>query len=682
MKISLHWLKEFVDVGDDPKALKADLKALGLGAETVTAHDGDWILDLEITPNRPDCLNHYGVAREIAALYGKPLKPFAAAVKESDTPAASAISIEISAPDLCARYCGRVIRNVQVKPSPDWLARRLEAVGQRPINNVADITNYVMLEMGKALHAFDLARVRDRKILVRRARPGEHLKTLDGVDRTLSADHLVIADGKLPVALAGIMGGEESEISSATKDILLESAWFEPASIRRTSKSFGMHTEASHRFERGADIEAAPISLDRAAEMIAEIAGGQVLAGVIDVYPRPFSPRQLHLRRSGIRRILGTDISGEKVETILGALGCRMEKQDAESWRVWPPSWRLDISIEVDLIEEVARVVGYDHLPARVRSAPPSVAHDTLREKELTVSEILVACGYRQIIANSMVDPAEAARFTDLPPVVLQNPLSQEASAMRSTPVPGMLRALRWNLDRGQSDLRLFEIGKTYSATRNLATQLPTEQRVLTLGLTGQRRPPSVHDDARSTDFFDLKGDLENLVAAFDIPGLKFELDSLAYGEAGLCGRFIDKNGSLAEFGKVSGAIAQDYKLRQSVWTAVVNLEQLLTYPRRVLKFTPFSKFPAVERDFSLLVPEGVTYERISAAIRDLALEAAQFFRPVDLMPAGKIAAGHWSLLLRVTFQSQTQTLTTVEIDALCKRVLAALEPLGIRLRT
>src|SRR5690348_17324389 len=236
MKISLDWLKEFVNAGDDPKALKADLKALGLGAETVTAFNGDWILDLEITPNRPDCLNHYGVAREIAALYGKPLKPIAAAVKESGTPAASAISIEISAPELCARYCGRVIRDVQVRPSPDWLARRLEAVGQRPINNVADITNYVMLEMGKALHAFDLARVRDGKIIVRRAHPGEHLKTLDGVDRTLAGDQLVIADGKLPVALAGIMGGEESEISSATKDILLESAWFEPASIRRTSK--------------------------------------------------------------------------------------------------------------------------------------------------------------------------------------------------------------------------------------------------------------------------------------------------------------------------------------------------------------------------------------------------------------------------------------------------------------
>ncbi|HLY61790.1 MAG TPA: phenylalanine--tRNA ligase subunit beta [Terriglobia bacterium] len=681
MKISLAWLREFVDVAADPKKLQMELKALGLGAETVSAFHEDSILDLEITNNRPDCLSHYGVAREVATLHRTPLKPFQTSLKESSVPATSEISIEITAPELCARFCGRVIKNVQVKPSPDWLARRLEAVGQRPINNVADVTNYVMLEMGKALHAYDLARLRDRKIIVRRARPGEHLITLDGVDRTLASEHLVIADGKLPVGLAGIMGGEESEISTATKDILLESAWFDPASVRRTSKSFGMHTEASHRFERGADIESAPASLDRAAELIAEIAGGTVLSGVVDVYPRPFSGRQIVFRPSEIRRILGTDIPNSDVEYILRALGFKLQSQEG-GWSVVPPSWRLDVTREVDLTEEIARVIGYDHLPKRVRPAPPSLERDTLREKELIVSEILVASGYRQIIANSMVDPAENARFTDRPPVVLQNPLSQEASAMRSTPVPGMLRALRWNIDRGQADLRLFEIGKTYSAIRNPVTGLPTEERVLSLGLTGHRRAASVHDDAKHVDFFDLKGDLENLLAAFDIGELKFEASSLAYDEPGLCGRFVDQGGTLADFGKISPEISRDYKLREPIWTAVVNLERLLACPRRVLHFTPFSKFPAVERDFSLLVPRSVTYERIVRAIRGLALEVAQDFRPVDRMPVGKIAPEHWSLLLRVTFQSQTQTLTSAEIDALGKQVLSALAPLGIRLRT
>jgi phenylalanyl-tRNA synthetase beta chain len=682
MKISLNWLKEFVAVTADPKRLLRDLKALGLGAETVSAFNDDWVLDLEITTNRPDLLSHYGVAREAATLYRKPLKPFATTVKESGAPAGSEISIEITAPDLCARYCGRVIQNIQVKPSPEWLARRLEAVSQRPINNVADITNYVLMELGHPLHAFDLGRLRDKKIIVRRARPGEHLKTLDGVGRTLTAENLVIADGQRPVALAGVMGGEESEISQATRSVLLESAWFEPASIRRTSKSFGMHTEASHRFERGADVEMAPRALDRAAALIAELAGGNVLPGVIDVHPRPFAARQITLRASEILRILGSDTPQEDVAYILRALGCGVESESGSSWRVTPPSWRLDLTREVDFIEEIARVVGYDHLPQRVRPAPPSVERDTRRDKDLTVTEVLVALGYRQIIANSMVDPAENARFTDRPPVVLQNPLSQEASAMRSTPVPGMLRALRWNLDRGRDDLRLFEVGRTYADIRNPATGLPEEDRVLTLGLSGHRRPTPLDETPKPVDFFDLKGDLESLLGSFENGRLKFEPGSASYFEPGLCGRFSDQAAGLAEFGKVSGEIARDYKLRDTAWVAVVDLERLLASQLRSLHFTPFSKFPAVERDFSLLVPQGISYERIEQAVRGLALEGIQGVRPVDRMPEGKIAAGHYSLLMRITFQSLTQTLTSQEVEGLSKRVLAALESLGARLRT
>jgi phenylalanyl-tRNA synthetase beta chain len=682
MKISLNWLREFVDFAADPKKLQLELKALGLGAETVSALGDDSILDLEITTNRPDCLSHYGVAREVATLHHIPLKPFQSTLKETGEPASGEVSIEIAAPDLCARYCGRVVKNVQVKPSPAWLAQRLESIGQRPINNVADITNYVLMELGHPLHAFDLARLGGKKIIVRRARPGEHLKTLDGVDRTLTAEDLVIADNNLPVALAGVMGGEESEISQATHSVLLESAWFEPAAVRRTSKSFGMHTEASHRFERGADIEMAPRALDRAAELIAEIAGGIVLPGIIDVYPRPFAERQIVFRPAGIRRILGTDIPDKEVEYILRALGFRLESHEGAGWRVAPPSWRLDVTREVDLTEEIARVVGYDHLPKRVRPAPPSLERHTEREKELLASEILVASGYRQIIANSMVDPAENARFTDVPPVILQNPLSQEASAMRSTPVPGMLRALRWNLDRGRTDLKLFELGKTYADLRNPATGLPRESRVLTLGLSGDRVPTPLVEQPRAMNFFDLKGDLENLLGGFEIRGLKFGPTSSSYFDAGLGGAFSDGTGVLVDFGEIRGEIARDYKLRETVWVAVVDVEGLFSHSPRVLKYRVFSKFPAVERDFSFLIPEAIPYEKVEAAICGIDAEGIRSFHPVDRLPAGKISAGFYSLLLRVTLQSQTQTLTTVEIEALCKRVLSALEPLGIRLRT
>jgi phenylalanyl-tRNA synthetase beta chain len=679
MKVSLHWLKEFVEVPAESRQLKRDLTMLGLGVESFAPVGDDWAFEVEVTTNRPDCLSHYGVAREVATLYHKPLKRLEVAVKESGAAAASEISIEIADADLCARYCGRVVHNVQVRPSPEWLQKRLEAVGQRPINNVADVTNYVLMELGHPLHAFDLARIRQRKIIVRRARAGENLRTLDGFDRTLTSDHLVIADGLRPVALAGVMGGEESEISPVTRAVLLESAWFEPLSIRRTAKAHGMHTEASHRFERGADIQMAPVALDRTAALIAQLAGGEVLRGMIDVYPRPLLREDLVLRRSEIFRMLGAEVPWEEVERILRALGFQTERRGTEGWRVTPPSFRLDVTREVDLVEEVARHFGYDRLPARLRPAPPRVERDSGREKDLALSAELVGLGYREIIPPSMVDPEENARFTDRPPVVLANPLSQEASALRSTTVPSMVQALRWNLDRGQDDLRFFEVGKTYTSR---SAGLPDERRVLTLGLCGHRRPASVHDGERPLDFFDLKGDLEALLAAFDTGDLQFEPDAGPYYEAGLSGRFVAAAETLAVFGQLSRDLARAYKLRQPVWLAEVDCERLLALPLKARGFQPFSKFPVVERDFSLVVPEQVPYRRLEEAVRGLDLEAIQSLRPVDVFRGGSIGAGHYSLLLRVTFQSPSRTLTSEEIAEASQRVVTALAALGVHLRT
>ena len=406
MKLSVNWLKEFVKIDRSPRELNRDLTMIGLNTEGLAQVGDDWVLDVEVTTNRPDCLSHYGAARELATHYREALKKIEVVVKESGGPAQGAASIEISDPDLCARYCGRVVQNVKVGPSPGWLAKRLEAVGQRPINNVADVTNYVLMELGHPLHAFDLSRLSQHKIIVRRAKPGEPLRTLDGVDRTLTRDNLVIADGTHAVALAGVMGGEESEIAASTRAVLLESAWFEPVSIRRTSKSQGMHTEASHRFERGADIRMAPLALDRAAALIQEIAGGEILEGMIDVYPQPRGPLELSLSRSEITRILGADVPGDEVERILRGLEFQVKRADGESWRVIVPSFRVDVSREVDLVEEVARHVGYDRLPARVRPAPPRVERDANREKVMTASSLLVGLGFHEIITSSMVDPS------------------------------------------------------------------------------------------------------------------------------------------------------------------------------------------------------------------------------------------------------------------------------------
>jgi phenylalanyl-tRNA synthetase beta chain len=678
MKISINWLKEFVDIASDPRQLKADLTMIGLNTESLVQVGDDWRLDVEVTTNRPDCLSHYGVARELAAHYRQPLKKVDVSVKESGGPAHSAASIEIWDPDLCARYCGRVVQNVKVGPSADWLVKRLAAVGQRSINNVADVTNYVLMELGHPLHAFDLSRLKQQKIIVRRAKPGEPLRTLDGVDRTLTRDNLVIADGAHPVALAGVMGGEESEIAPSTRAVLLESAWFEPVSIRRTAKSQGLHTEASHRFERGADIMMAPLALDRTAALIQEIAGGEILQGMIDVYPQPWRPKHLDLTRTEITRIVGAEIPATEVERILHDLGFGIERGDDESWRVFVPSFRVDVSREVDLVEEVARHVGYDRLPARVRPAPPRVERDLARDKVVTTSSLLVGLGYHEIIAPSMVDPAEGGRFSASLPVVLANPLSQDASAMRTSAVPSMLSAIRWNIDRSTNDVRLFELGKTYSMSTNGA---PEERQVLTLGATGHRRSASIHDSEAPLDFFDLKGDLEAVFGGFEVPALDFEASGPPYLQPGQSGRMISEGVELAVFGKVRQDLADGYKLRQDIWVAEIDFERLLDFPFRSRKFEPISKFPAVERDFSLVLPDELPYSRLWSAIAGLGLEEVRNFHPVDRFRGGSIPPGHYSLLLRVTFQSPSHTLTSEEVGALSQRLLTALEGLGARLR-
>ncbi len=679
MKISLNWLKEFVDVEAEPRKFKSDLTRVGLNVEMFAATGDDFVFDVEVTTNRPDCLSHYGVAREVATLYGKPLRRREISVKESGAPASKEISIEIADPDLCARYCGRVIHGVGVKPSPAWLARRLEAVGVRPINNVADVTNYVLMELGHPLHAFDLARLRQKKIIVRRARGGERLKTLDGVERQLKPENLVIADGERAVALAGVMGGEESEITPATRAVLLESAWFDPTSIRRTAKMHGLHTEASHRFERGADIEMAPVALDLAAARIAELAGGTVLPGIVDVFPRPKPRAEIALRSKAILRLLGADITAEEVERLLRSLGFTVAREGNGEWRALAPSWRLDVRREVDLIEEVARHFGYDRLPARLRPAPPRLEPDTRREKELAITTTLVALGYREIIPPSMVDPEENARFTDRPPVALANPLSQQESALRSSSIPSMLRALRWNLDRGQADLRLFELGRTYTARPG---DLPEERRALTLGLSGSRRPARMNEQVEDLDFFDLKGHLEALFAVFEARGLGFEAKGSNYYEPGLGGRWLYGPEAIAVAGRLAQDLRREQKLRQDVWLAEVDLDRLLGLPLQEPAYRPYSKFPAVERDFSLLVPEGMPYSRLANAILDARLEEVHRFAPVDRLPGGKIAAGHYSLLLRVTFQSRLRTLTSDDINVASRQLLAALETLKVRVRT
>ncbi len=518
MKIIYNELKEFVDVAAPAAEVASKLSLAGVAIESVEEGAAGPILDAEVTANRPDCLGHLGIAREVAAIYKKSLKPLHPKLKESSETAASATRVEIEAQDLCGRFTARVIKGVKVQPSPDWLRQRLEAIGEKSINNVVDVTNYVMFELGHALHAFDFDKIAEKRLVVRRARAGEKLKTLDGAERTLTKEMCVVADASRAVGIGGIMGGADSEISFSTRNILIECAWFDPVSVRRTSKALGLRTEASYRFERGADPEMAEFASRRAAELIQQLAGGEILAGVVDVYPSRHPEKTIELSRKELLRVMGADVPDRDIEDILSALGFHPVRVDANRgadgsiaavWECKQVSWRSDVTRGIDLIEEVARHYGYDKFPLRLppakqpaRRLPHAVALDRL-------IECVVALGYREIVEIPIVDTQrdEIFRPEGVTPAVIGNPLAEDASVMRSSGTVSMVRALEWNLNHGQRDVRLFEIGKRYE----LRDGEPVETRVLTLGATGLAQEKTIHEPASEYRFANLKGDLDRL---------------------------------------------------------------------------------------------------------------------------------------------------------------------------
>ena len=699
MKILYKWLKEFVDVTAPAPELGLRLSLAGNAIDSVEEFIAGPVLDAEVTANRPDCLGHYGMAREIAAIYRLPLKALQPKPKESSEKAVDATRVEIDCPELCGRYTARILRGVKVQPSPDWLRQRLEAIGQNSINNVVDVTNYVMFELGQPLHAFDLDKLAERRIIVRRARPGETIHTLDGARRPLAPDMCVIADAARAVAIAGVMGGTESEIGFSSRDILLESAWFDPISVRRTSKALGLRTEASYRFERGADPEMAEMASRRAAELIQQLGGGEILAGVVDVYPRRKPPLVIELARTELLRVMGADVPDRDIEEILGALGFHPVRKDAERgtpdspavvWACRQPSWRHDVTREVDLVEEVARHFGYDKFPPRLPPAKQP-AHRLPHAGALgLLCERVVALGYQEIVEIPLVDPQRDALFRpeERIPAVISNPLAEDASVMRSSGIVSMLGALEWNLNHGQRNLRLFEIGKTYEI--NAQGGEPVETPVLTLGATGLAREKTIYEALREFGFADLKGDLDSLG---DLAGgLAWQADGPAWLAAGRAARIslaqsaAEKEArALGVAGQLARKIAEQLKLRQDVFVAEVRLDPFLAgieAARAVRRFAPIPRYPAVERDFSLVLADGATFAEVDAAIRALGIAELRRVEPADLFRGGQIPAGRFSLMIRVTFQSAETTLTEAQLADFSSRIIAALEQrLGATLR-
>jgi phenylalanyl-tRNA synthetase beta chain len=688
MKIVYNWLKEFVDVTASPEDLRARLSLAGIAVDAVEETAAGPVLDAEITANRPDCLGHLGIAREVAAIYRLPLKPLRPALKEISEKAADATRVEIEAPELCGRFTARVMRGVKVQPSPDWLRQRLEAISEKSINNVVDVSNYVMFELGHPLHAFDFDKLVEHRLLVRRAQPGEKIRTLDGGEQKLTKDIGVIADAQRAVSIGGIMGGANSEISSRTKSILIECAWFDPISIRRSSKALGLRTEASYRFERGADPEMAEPASRRAAELIQQVAGGELLAGVVDIYPGREAEKRLALSRQELLRVMGADVPDRDIEQILSALGFHPMRVDANRgsegsiaavWECRAVSWRRDVTRGIDLIEEVARHYGYDKFPPRLPPAklpahrlPHAEAQDRLRER-------VVALGYQEIVEIPIVDTKRDELFREpgVVPAMIGNPLAEDAAVMRSSGTVSMLRAIEWNLNHGQRNLRLFEMGKTYE----LRGGEPVETQVLTLGMTGSANEKTIHEAARETGFADLKGDLDN------IGGLIGELVWESGGPEWVIGARAARlylkpaSGRQQEFigsaGQIAKRVAEQFKFRQNVFVAELKLEPLLAgfeSAAAALRFKPLPRFPEVERDFSLILPNGVPFAKVAETIQSLGIAELKNIEALDLFRGGQIPAGKHSLMIRVTFQSAEATFTDVQLSDFSSRIVTALQ--------
>jgi phenylalanyl-tRNA synthetase beta chain len=692
MKVVYNWLKDFVGVTAPPEELASRLALSGtnIGGLENGAHGA--VMEAEVSSNRPDCLGHLGIAREVGAIYRLPLKAVLPKPRESTAIAGDAAKVEIQAPDLCGRFTARVIRNVKIQPSPQWLKDRLEASGVPSISNVVDVSNYVMLELGHPLHTFDYDKVRDHKIIVRRARQNEKMKTLDGIERQFDSSLCLISDGdgSRAVGIGGIMGGAETEISFSTKNVLIECAWFEPIAIRRAARFLKLHPEASTRFGRGADPEMAELASRRAAELILQLAGGELLSGLVDSYPGKRAPKKIRVTRAEILRVMGADVPDKEVEASLSSLGFAPIRIDQNrgaegsllaAWECTRPSWRAEVEREIDLIEEIARIHGFDKFPPRLPAARQGAARLPHFEAETRLRERLIGLGYREILTIPHVAEERDALFRPegISPARLSNPLSAEASVLRSTGIVTMAGALEWNLNHAQRNVRLFEISSHYRLSGNESV----ETRVLIIGATGEARDKNLYDAAREFSFADLKGDLDSLGALAG--GFAWRGGGPDWLHAARRGSAALGKNEIGAAGQLARRIAEKLKFRQDVFLAELELDPLCEAYRaakEARRYEPLPRFPAVERDFSLLLPDGTHFSDVVKAIRSLKISDISNIEAADLFRGKNVPAGKYSLLVRVTFQSREATLTDAQISDASAKIISTLDKnLGAQLR-
>ncbi len=644
---------------------------------------GDVVLDLEVTANRPDCLSVLGVAREAAALTGVPLQEPDLAYAEGGQPIAALTSVEILDPDLCPRYMCSVVTGVKVGPSPQWLQDRLSKAGLRPINNVVDVTNYVLLEYGQPLHAFDFDKLRGRRIVVRRARPGERMATLDGQERVLQPTMLTIADAERPVALAGVMGGASTEVDGATTSLLIESASFAPTSIRRTSRALGLRTEASLRFEKGLRPHLAPVALRRATQLILQVAGGTAAQGLVDIFPAKSEPPQLTLTLQRIKKVLGVELPLDRVLGVLTSLGFSCQADGPAALRVTVPYWRSDVTIEEDLVEEVARIIGYDAIPTTMLSTPiPHHEPPALRDLREEVKDWLVKAGMQETISYSLTSREALERAEALAegvePLRVANPMSRELEYLRTTLRASILNTAASNLRRQEQGLRLFEAGRVYLPRSG---DLPLERETVIGVLAGPRAEAAWQADQGALDFYDAKGVLEALFAGLGVPA-SFEAAQDPLLHPSRTAHILAGDLRLGVVGEVRPDVLERFDIQGVAVTLFeLDLERLAeSRPQETRRFQPIPRLPGAWRDLALVVDAQVPAARVQALLQDHPLVARVTLFDVYVGPG--VEPGHRSLAYRVLYQAPDRTLTAEEVAQVQARILRRLErELGAKLR-
>ena len=679
MKISLDWIREYVAVDISRPELLDRLTMIGLVAETVEERDGDVVLDLETYANRPDTLGHLGVAREIGAALGLPLIERDWPLAELPEATAEIADVQIESEALCPRYCGLVVRGVKVGPSPDWLRRRIEAVGLRPVNNVVDVSNYVCFATAQPIHTFDFGRIGGGRVVVRKAKRGETLIDLDGRTLDLAPGMLVIADESRPVALAGVIGGQASGISEATREVFIESAHFDPVSIRKTAKTLGLSTDASYRFERGSDIAFAPQAARMAASLLCGM-GGRASRGLIDRAAKPPKPRTVRLRLRRIAELLGVDVPESFVVDVLGRLGFRAESSARHAWRVDVPTFRHDVAREADLIEEVARFYGYDRIPSAFTPVDTfDLSVNRRRERLARIRETLLAQGLDEVINWSFADPdREKAAAGGREAVAIQNPISQRASVLRTTLLPGLLENAAWNLNRGLEGVHVFEMGNVY------AWEEEKHREDLHLGLLSAGLLPGASwaDPAGETDFFVLKGAVEALAEALRFEPIAFEEKDHPSFEPGRALALLYKGQEVGRLGALRAAFAAAASVARTVYAAEIDLEALFEKTPRPFEVAPVPKFPGASRDLSFLLDRAVPFGEVARVLGKLNQPLLEGFELRDRFAGAPVPADKVSLTVRFRFRHPQRTLVAEEVDRVEQEIVGQLRSaLNIQLR-